>query len=417
MLRWVLGIVAFVAVLGAAAFFTIMPARIDAHYNAIVPHKPVVVSPEGAALHASLNLADLHADTLLWMRNPMVRQTRGHVDAPRLEAGGYRLQVFSAVTKAPKNLNFERNTGDTDNITPLAIAQRWPVRTWSSLLERALYQASLQSVRTRSELEAAMAGGRIAAVLATEGAHPLEGRLENVRVLYEAGYRMMGLQHFFDNELGGSLHGVSGGGLTEFGRQAVAEALRLGMMIDVAHSSEAVVRDVLALTDAPIVVSHTGVYGHCQSRRNIPDALMKEIADRGGLIGIGFWDGAVCENKVDAIADAIVYAVGLLGAGRVALGSDFDGTVTTPIDASEAAALTDALLSRGLEEDVIRAVMGENQIRFFLENLPEARRTVTSTCWRRCQKDSIFWRARGTAWISFTFSRSRARCWKKLRRA
>lgn len=384
MMRWIGAALLAILIAGLVIFFVVLPPRVDADFNSVVPHEPYAISDEAAQLHATLRLADLHADTMLWMRNPLKRQTRGHVDAPRLEEGGYRLQVFSAVTKAPKNLNFERNTSDTDNITPLAIAQRWPLRTWGSLRERALYQAErlqryaaaegspLALVRTRGDLEAALAEGRIAAVLATEGAHPLEGERENVQALYDAGYRMLGLQHFFDNELGGSLHGVSGGGLTAFGRDAVAEALRLGMMIDVAHSSEAVVRDVLDMTDAPLVVSHTGVHGHCDSRRNIPDHLMQEIALSGGLIGIGFWDGAVCESSVDAIADAIVVAIDLLGADHVALGSDFDGTVTTPLDASEAAALTEALVARDIEVETIRKVMGENQIRFFLENLPRS---------------------------------------------
>ena len=143
------------------------------------------------------------------------------------------------------------------------------------------------------------------------------------------------------------------------------------MILDVAHSSEAVVRDALALTAAPVIVSHTGFRGHCDSPRNLPDALMKEIAARGGLIGVGFWDGAVCEASVEEIAEALVYAVDLIGAERVALGSDFDGATTVPFDASEAAVLTEALLKAGLDEAAIRAVMGENAIRFFSERLPE----------------------------------------------
>ena len=143
------------------------------------------------------------------------------------------------------------------------------------------------------------------------------------------------------------------------------------MIIDVAHSSEQVVRDVLARTDKPVIVSHTGLKGHCNTARNIPDDLMKAIADHGGLVGIGFWDGAICDPSPEGIASAIVYAVNFLGVDHVALGSDFDGTVTTPFDASELAALTQALVDADLSEDVIRAVMGENAIRFFSENLPQ----------------------------------------------
>jgi microsomal dipeptidase-like Zn-dependent dipeptidase len=383
MAKWIGGFVALAAIIGAVLFFFVIPARVDANYNRVVAHEPYPVSAEAAALHKTLRVADLHADSLLWMRDPLKRHNRGQVDLPRLVEGGFRLQVFSAVTKAPKNLNYDRNTGDTDNITPLAIAQRWPVGAWSSLAERALYQAErlhraerlsaaeLDVVITRDELAAVLEGGGVAAVLATEGAHPLEGDLANLDRLYEAGYRVLGLQHFFDNELGGSLHGVSNSGLSEFGQEAVVAAQAKGMIIDVAHSSEKVARDVLAMSPRPLIVSHTGMKGHCDNARNVSDELLKDIAAAGGLVGIGFWDGAACASTLDAVASAIVYAVETLGPEHVALGSDFDGTVTTPFDASEMPALTSALMAKGLDAETIRLVMGENQIRFFLENLPE----------------------------------------------
>lgn len=107
------------ALLGAAYFFLFAPAKVDADYNRVVAGPAAAISPDAAALHATLRVADLHADTLLWMRDPLKRHARGHVDIPQLQEGGYRLQVFSAVTKTPKNMNFERNTDDSDNITLL----------------------------------------------------------------------------------------------------------------------------------------------------------------------------------------------------------------------------------------------------------------------------------------------------------
>lgn len=370
------------AAIAGTVFFGVLPERVDRSLNKIAPHAPFQISAETRTLHASLRLADLHDDALLWGRDFSRRQSRGHTDAPRLVEGGYRLQVLAAVTKTPKNLNYDRNTGDTDNITLLAIAQRWPAGSWMSLKERALHIArragaaaqksngAVTIVKSRSELSQALSGEGLGVVLATEGAHPLEGRIENISALYDAGYRVLGLQHFFDNDLGGSLHGATGGGLTDFGRKAVRAAQDKGMIIDVAHSSEAVVRDVLATTQAPIIVSHTGLRGHCDSPRNLPDGLMKEIAAQGGLIGVGFWDGAVCGQDVGSIASAIIYAVGLVGADHVALGSDFDGATTVPFDGSEAVVLTEALLKGGLDEAAIRNVMGENVIGFFLQNLP-----------------------------------------------
>lgn len=379
MAKLLIRVAALLMIAAATIFFFILPGRIDKSMNKVVPHAPYEISDEAQALHATLRLADLHDDALLWDRDFLARNARGHTDAPRLLAGGYRLQVLAAVTKTPKNLNYDLNRADSDNITPLVIAQRWPAKTWTSLVERALYvarRADEAARRSKGEVRVARRRGDLSlergltVVLATEGAHPLEGELENIDRLYGAGYRILGLQHFFDNELGGSLHGVSGAGLTDFGRKAVAAATAKGMIIDVAHSSQAVVRDVLGATDRPLIVSHTGLRGHCDSPRNLPDNLMQEIAAKGGLIGVGFWDGAVCEPTTASIAAAIVYAIGLVGAEHVALGSDYDGATTVPFDASEAAALTDALLKEGVDESTIRAVMGENAIRFFSENLP-----------------------------------------------
>ena len=210
----------------------------------------------------------------------------------------------------------------------------------------------------------------IAGLLGTEGSHALDGDLDNIKRLYDAGFRMMSLQHFFDNKLGGSLYGESNTGLTDFGREAVRLMDSMGIMIDVSHSSPQVVGDVLNLIDSPLIVSHTGFKGHCDHKRNISDDLIMRIAERGGLIGVGFWSEAVCGTDVAAIVDAIAYGVETFGVDAVALGSDWDGAATTPIAANDLAYLTSALLKRSLSEDHIRAVMGGDTICYFLEHLP-----------------------------------------------
>jgi microsomal dipeptidase-like Zn-dependent dipeptidase len=231
-------------------------------------------------------------------------------------------------------------------------------------------------LRTRADLEAvltARANGTpvTGGLMATEGSHALDGSLENIQNLYKEGFRMMGLHHFFDNKLGGSLHGVSKAGLTGFGRDAIREMNRLGIMIDVAHSSEIVVDEALALSTTPLIVSHTGVRGACDQPRNISDDHMRRIAAGGGLIGIGYWEGAVCDATPAGVAKSIAYAINLVGKEHVALGSDYDGATSVYFDTSELAALTQALLDEGLNEEEIRAVMGGNQIRFFQKYLPQ----------------------------------------------
>lgn len=381
----IVGVCLLLLLLGAA--LALGPGQIERSMNVVVPHAPHPVSRDAERKHRSLIVADWHADSLLWKRDLLARGDRGQVDVPRLIEGNVGIQMFTAVTKTPSGINYESNSAEGDSITLLALAHLWPPRTWSSLTERALYQAErlhdfearapeqLRVVRTSDELRRVLAsrteeGVPIAALLGLEGAHALDGELENLERLYEAGYRMIGLQHFFDNRLGGSLHGISGAGLTEFGRKVVLRAEALGMIVDVAHSSPAVVDDVLELGTRPVVVSHTGLYGICPTARNISDEQMKRIADAGGIVAVGYWDAAACEISPAGVVRAIRYAIDLLGEDHVSLGSDYDGSVTTTFDTSELAALTHEMMEAGFSDAEIEKAMGGNARRFLLEYLP-----------------------------------------------
>ena len=119
------------------------------------------------------------------------------------------------------------------------------------------------------------------------------------------------------------------------------------------------------------MVSHTGVRGTCDNGRNLTDDQVRAIADKGGLIGIGFWDVAVCGTSADDIAKAQLYVANLVGAENVGLGSDFDGAVTTPFDATGMAKITEALLKAGMAPADIGEVMGGSQVRFLLKTLPQ----------------------------------------------
>ena len=381
-----ISVLALIVALGL--FLTFAPTILDKGQNLVVEHQPYKISPEAQALHSSLLVGDWHADSLLWMRNLSEEYDYGHLDFPRMQRGNLGLQMFTTVTKSPSGQNYELNQTDaSDNITLLAMMQRWPTATWSSLAERALLQAdklhrlaandpdNIMLLRSRIDLAEFLQRRQsnptlIGGLLGTEGSHALDGDLDNIQRLYNNGFRMMSLQHFFDNKLGGSLHGTSGAGLTQFGRDAVTEMLRLGIMLDVSHSSEQVVVDTLALSDKPLIVSHTGFQGHCDSPRNISDGLMEQIAAAGGLIAVGFWDGAICGNSPATVAEAIVYGIGLVGEDHVALGSDFDGTVTTSFDGSEMAVITQALLDANLSEQQIHKVMGENMLVYLETYLP-----------------------------------------------
>ena len=383
-------ILAIVMVITIACLHFVVPGIVERSINGYVPHTPIEISDRARELHESLFIADLHTDTMLWKRNILSEANRGHVDLPRLQSGNVALQVFSATTKSPSGQNYDSNTADSDRITLLAIAQLWPLGTWQSLFARARYQLEklihfaeasdgrLIVIRTRQDMAsfvAAREAGKkvIAGIYLIEGAHPLEGNIANLDHLFDQGLRITGLTHFFDNRLGGSLHGVSGEGLTKFGEAVIRRSNELGIIVDIAHASPQMVRDILRISNRPTILSHGGMKGICDRNRNLSDELMIEFAAKGGLIGIGYWQGAVCDPSPAGVVKSIRYAIDLLGVDHVALGSDYDGATTVTFDTSELIVLTQVMLDEGFSEDEIRAVMGENVKRFLLQELPLAK--------------------------------------------
>ncbi len=367
-------------------FFTYLPTFVDKQFNVLLEMEAPTLPDSVKAFHSSLRAADMHDDILLWGRDLTEKHDYGHTDLPRLRAGNIRLQVFSVVTKTPSGINYQSNNAETDQITLLMIAQMAPVKAWYSLTERALYQANrlretaagfpgqLAVVSDRKSLNNLLNNSspdKIAGVLAIEGMHALDGKLENLEVLDRAGYRMIGLAHFFDNAFAGSAHGEEKYGLTELGKQAFREMEKRHILIDLAHASPRAIEDALELATRPLVVSHTGVKENCDSPRNLSDDQLRRIAATGGLIGIGFWSGAVCDSDVESVVDAMLHAVEIAGIDHVALGSDWDGATREEISADRLPWLTAALLNRGMSKDDVRKIMGENLIRLLLATLPE----------------------------------------------
>jgi membrane dipeptidase len=370
----------------AVAVFLSLPRLVEERENQQWRRPPYTASDRARTLHRNLTIADLHADSLLWGRDLLRRSSYGHVDIPRLVEGNVALQVFSLPTKSPRGLNIESNDDTTDDITRLAIVERWPPATWNSLTQRALYQARRlhrfasgsgggfvvieSSADLASYLERRRRNGNITAgLLSIEGAHALDGKLDNLDVLYRAGYRMMSPSHFFDNDIGGSSAGVHKPGLTEKGREWVRQMEARHMIVDLAHASARSIDDVLAIATRPVMVSHTGVKGTCNNNRNLSDDQIRAVARNGGLIGIGYWEPATCGTDARAIVKAMRYVSDRVGVEHVALGSDFDGAVKTPFDTTGLVEITDAMLEAGYSEQDIRMIMGENVVRFLQANL------------------------------------------------
>ncbi|PQJ35612.1 peptidase M19 [Salinibacter sp. 10B] len=387
MLRLVLYAISGFLVLAVVGYFTIAAPIADARFNKKPDAPSAPVSDRAQAVHDTTMVADLHNDLLLWPRDPLTRYDRGHTDVPRLRDGNVGLQVFAAVTQVPQGRSYAgTDASSLDQIPFLAAAQRWPPRTWTSRLDRALYQArklhralerdeQLTLIRTQADLNQTLDRRSetpevLGTLLAVEGLHALEGDATNVDTLVEAGYCMMSLTHLFDNALGGSSTGLKTGGLTDFGEDVLGRLKNQNVILDLAHASEALIDDVLVRTEEPVVVSHTGVRGTCDSPRNLSDRHIKAIAKQGGLIGIGIWERAVCGDSPAATARAMRHVADLVGVEHVALGTDFDGTVSVPFDAAGLPYLTEALLDAGFSPNEIQKIMSGNVVRVLRETLP-----------------------------------------------
>ncbi len=396
--------------LASVLFFGVFPPLLAWRMNQPGGSLPPPLNAQAQSLHSRLLVADLHAATLVWSRDLFAPGRQGSVDVPRLTDGGVALQVFSAASRLSWYGDLHRTAGEQpggpgfDLLTPLAVAQLWPRATWSSRLERVLYQGErlrqavrlagmrLIAVRAQADLDRlllarshAEANGLtrpIGVMLAVNGADALEGRIENLDRLFDAGFRMavppsmpprrsgsgFGTLEAAPDEAAAEAAG--GDGLTPIGRQWLRRMEEKGMLVDVAHVSPATLQMVVANATRPVVSSHTGLRGACDSPRNLTDEEARGIAATGGLIAIGFWREAVCDVSVDAIVRSIRYAVGVVGVDHVAFGSNFDGGAPTPVDAAGLAHLTHGLTAAGFSDEDIAKIAGGNVLRVLRQVLP-----------------------------------------------
>jgi len=362
-----------------------LPLNVEKYFG------PVEVVPLEEGLTTKLQplpnlfVSDMHADTLLWSRSIAEKSELGHADIHRLRSASMGLQVFMSVIEAPKDVESDAIAQEGDQITPITILDKWPIKTFNSYRQRALYQASklfkvelnsngaLKVVLSREDLIASQTWkvyqSPLYAILGLEGAHATEFDIANLEVLFDAGFRSMGLAHYSDTSFAGSSSGMVKYGLTKSGEKLVRQMNDIGMIIDVAHLSPQAIVDVLALTSKPVYSSHTGVFSQCPKARNLSDTLIKRIAAQGGVIGIGFFIDAICDESLSALVDSIVYVRDLVGVQYVALGSGWD-IAPLAITPQQLPDLTTALLQQGLSEEEVRLIMGGNVLRFFLNNLP-----------------------------------------------
>lgn len=201
---------------------------------------------------------------------------------------------------------------------------------------------------------------------AVEGADATEGEMYNLANLYGAGYRVLGFSHFGDGVAGGSLHGYEKNGLTEFAKALIMRAEHIGMVIDLAHASDKMLYEALAIMKKPFFYSHTGAYGVHKNSRTLPDRDLRKIALKGGVIGVGFFESATGGRDIQAIVDTIKYIRDKAGIDHVAIGSGWDGRNSMPagLDAAGMWRITDALMKDGsFSDEDIEKIMEGNALR------------------------------------------------------
>ncbi len=356
-------------------------------------------------IHATAIGVDSHIDTLQWVANAGVdlssRQSRGHVDFPRLRDGGMRAPFFALWVPT-------YYTGAE------AVRRTLQLRDAMQSVFDA-HPGEIEMAVTASDVERIVRAGRIAAVLTIEGGHQIADDLGVLREYHRRGIRSMTLTHFRNNNWAdASTDAPRHNGLADFGRSVVREMNRIGMIADISHVSDKTFFDTLAVTSKPVIASHSSCRALADVPRNMSDDQIRAMKANGGVIGVNF--GAGFLNRKDAddlkrrigqrvadqpkltgrdldeyaardylasygrmapaaatLDDVVAHIdriVRLAGIDHVGIGSDYDGIPNVPAgleDISKMPALTAALLRRGYREVDVRKILGENFLRVLRE--------------------------------------------------
>lgn len=362
-------------------------------------------NPAPVTIATGIPVFDGHNDTLLDLpltgRSFFERSEAGHIDLPRARAGGFGGGFFAVFVRDPETVEAppaaspdgEDDTtavaartadryADPEQLPPpmsLEYAQREALRAVASLFAlEAAADGAAKVIRSAREIRECLENGTLAMELHFEGAEAIDPEFDALEVYYQAGLRSLGITWSRPNRFG---YGVpfqfpaspdTGPGLTDLGKDLVRACNRLGIMIDISHLNEAGFWDVAAITDAPLIATHSNVHALCPSTRNLTDRQLDAIRDSDGLVGLnfntGFLDAEGSRSSalpLDVMVDHLDYLIARLGEDKVGLGSDFDGA-TMPDDVRDAALLPnliDAMRARGYDDALLRRVAYENWLR------------------------------------------------------
>lgn len=323
---------------------------------------------EVARVHRAALLIDTHNDVPLRVIRGFdigPRAADGHTDLVRLREGGVGAVFFSAYVSpgyVPKGQSLRRAVEVIDAIRE-GIVRKYP--------------NDFGAAFTADDIVRVHRQGRIAALIGVEGGHAIENSLAVLRIFHALGARYMTLTHFNTNDWADSSGDINNpnvrhhNGLTDFGRQVIAEMNRLGMMVDISHVADKTFWDALAVSKAPILATHSSCRALCDHPRNLTDEMIRALAAKGGLIQINFNAGFLTLRpsppaSLDDVVAHIDHAVKIGGVDAVGIGSDFDGIDQPPVgleDVSKFPNLTRALLERGYSAEAISKIYGGNLLR------------------------------------------------------
>lgn len=315
------------------------------------------------AFHHGSVVVDAHCDTLINLlegtRQFAEQQHLGHLDLPRLRRGGVKVQFFAAF-----------------------VHPRFRCRAMNRVLEiiDAFYEKLLPTpgvahVTAFRHVLDALAENKLACLLAVEGGEALEGSLANLRILHRLGVRALTLTWNGRNEIGDGVgEGLRAGGLSNFGRQVVAEMNRLGMIVDVSHLAEAGFWDVVRTSAKPFMASHSNSKELCDHPRNLSDEQIRAVAGAGGVIGLTFVPDFIDKHKpcLERLLDHADHLVKVGGEDCLGLGSDFDGfeeALEGLEDVSRLELFTQGLFRRGYKTSAVEKILGGNFMRLIKDTL------------------------------------------------
>ena len=319
---------------------------------------------DAGVLHRESIVCDGHCDTLMRVLEGKCqlgeRSAEGHIDLPRLREGGITAQVFAIFLEDP--------------YLP-AGASRQTLRMLDAFYGQLQQNGeSLLLASRAADVRRAKAQDKVAAIIGLEGAEALEGDLGLLRMFHRLGVRLLTVAWSRRNQAADGVYEArTAGGLTRFGVQLVEECNKLGIVLDISHLAPAGVNDVLKISSAPVVASHSNAYALCQNPRNLSDEQLVALADEGGVVGVTFVPVFITEKREEAslarLLDHIDHIVSVTGVDHVGLGSDFDGFSPPPPvgleDVTCMPNITAGLVERGYSVEGVRKILGGNFLRVF----------------------------------------------------